>query len=253
MPICSTNTLVNGTNVHGEIISLRCKRWQCEHCNPLNRYQVMQAAKRGMPNLFVTLTVPPHKYDSYDDQARDMRRGLVLLRRHIEKRFRVKNIPFIVVFEKHKSGAPHMHLLMRGPYMHQRVLLALWRNIMGSGGVNIKFIRNTAKVLFYITKYIGKDLAKFEGCKRYWKSQNYEVEKAEREPIKLYGDGFRLHRGDLGYVRLRLANEGYIITKMGPDKFRYRYGGYWRWAENKRMMWADDRLLKPSLIAMAGV
>lgn len=212
----------------------------------------MQAAKRGMPNLFVTLTVPPHKYASYDDQARDMRRGLVLLRRHIAKRFRVENIPFIVVFEKHKSGAPHMHLLMRGPYMHQRVLLALWRNIMGSGGVNIKFIRNTQKVLFYITKYIGKDLAKFEGCKRYWKSQNYEIEKVEKEPIKVYGEGFRLNRGTLDYLRCRMAGDGYIITKQGPDKFHYRFGGYWRWAENKRMPWADDRLLKPSLIAMAG-
>lgn len=252
MPLCSETTLVNGNQVEGEVISLRCKRWQCQHCNPINRYDVMQAAKRGLPNLFVTLTVPPHKYADADEQAQDMRRGLVLLRRHIAKRFHVDKIPFLVVFEKHQSGRPHMHLLMRGPYMHQKVLLALWRNIMGSGGVNIKFIKNTQKVLFYITKYIGKDLVKFEGCKRFWKSQNYEQEKPEKQQTRLYGEGYRLERGSLDYLRLRLSIDGFTITKQGPDKFHYRTGRCTYLADNYRMPWADLKLLKPSLIAMAG-
>ncbi|MGL5733671.1 MAG: rolling circle replication-associated protein [Beijerinckiaceae bacterium] len=212
----------------------------------------MQTAKRGAPNLFVTLTVPPHKYDSFDEQARDMRRGLVLLRRQIHKRWRVENIPFIVVFERHKSGAPHMHLLMRGPFMLQRILLAIWRNIMGSGGVNIKFIRNQQKVLFYITKYIGKDLAKFEGCKRYWRSQNYEVEKTEREQIKLYSTGYRLERGSIDYLRLRLAEDGFLIKKIDADKFHYRSQRDYFLAQNYRMPWHDNRVLKPSFMTMAG-
>lgn len=252
MSLCTDFCLVNANQQRGTVTGLKCKRWQCSICQPLNRWKVMQLAKRGAPNLFMTLTVSHKKYSSPDEMACDMRRGLVLLRRKIADRWGVENIPFFVVFEKHKSGWPHMHLLLRGPYLHQAVLLGMWRSIMGDAGVNVKEIRKKEAVLAYVVKYIGKDLQKFEGCKRYWRSQNYEMEKEVFEKAKLYGLGYRRSRGTVDYFRMRLARDGCKIEKKGEHSFYFENGLCQYRADNWHPPWTDDRLIKPSLIAMAG-
>lgn len=175
MPYCQHRTIVNADDDHGTIHALRCKMWSCPTCREHNRRQVMHKARKGQPNVFFTLTCDPSRYETPDQAARDMKRGLVLLRRHIERRWKVRNIPFIVVFEKHKSGWPHMHLLLRGPYMHWKNLRAMWTKILGAWSIDIRFIRKQSQVLFYVTKYIGKDLAAFQGCKRYWSSHNWQT------------------------------------------------------------------------------
>ncbi len=45
--------------------------------------------------------------------------------------------------------------------------------LTGSPIVDVRRITNQTKIVKYITKYIGKDPTKFEGTKRYWRSQDY--------------------------------------------------------------------------------
>jgi len=101
----------------------------------------MHKASEGHPNLFMTLTCKPDLYSDPHDAARDMKRGLVALRRRIERKWKVKNIPFIVVYEATKRGWPHMHLLLRAPYMHWKVLRAMWQEISGAFEVDVRFIK----------------------------------------------------------------------------------------------------------------
>lgn len=221
MSLCTDLSVVNANRQEGEISLLKCKRWSCEICNPDCRWKVMCKARDGLPNLFLTLTVSDKGYADAHEQARDMKRGLVMLRRRIERHWGIKNIPFIVVFEKHLKGQPHMHLLLRAPYLHQKVLLGMWRDIMGSGGVNTKFVKDKKKILFYITKYIGKDLAAFEGCKRWWRSQNFNVSKDEREPIFLYGDGFRVVATNFGDLTEQMLRDGYRLERIGRHRVKF--------------------------------
>ncbi len=40
--------------------------------------------------------------------------------------------------------------------------------------VDIRRVKDSATFVNYVTKYVGKDPHRFEGCKRYWSSQDYE-------------------------------------------------------------------------------
>lgn len=223
MPLCTELSVVNANEQEGEISLLKCKRWTCDICNPDNRWKVMQRAKYGKPNVFMTLTVPPHKYADKDEAARDMRRGLVLLRRRIAKKWNIENIPFLVVFEAHKSGWPHMHLLLRARYMPWTILRAMWKDIMGAGSVDVRFIKDTGRVLQYIVKYIGKDLGKFEGCKRWWRSQNYDLGEDDYEPPVKYGSRIMVVGMNYEQLRQQMAREGYEMKRMGTHRFYFKY------------------------------
>lgn len=50
----------------------------------------------------------------------------------------------------------HLHILLQGSYLPQRILLQHWRKINGSGGVYIQKITKKS-VIFYLTKYLTKE------------------------------------------------------------------------------------------------
>lgn len=223
MALCTDAAFVNANRHEGEVSLLRCKKWDCEVCRPFNRMKVMNAARRGKPNVFMTLTSRKGSFSTPDEAARDMKRGLVLLRRRIKRKWGIEKVPFLVVFERTKQGWPHMHLLMRASYMHWRVLRAMWEDITGSHQVDVRFIKKHTQVLFYVTKYIGKDLAAFEGCKRWWRSHNYNVvEDDPYTPIK-WGPWYEKISIPWGHVVIGIEESGADFEKIG--KYRYR----WRW------------------------
>lgn len=222
MPLCTDLSVVNGNRQEGEISMLRCKRWQCEVCHPVNRQKVIGIARRGEPNTFMTLTCDPQHYDTPDEAARDMKRGLVLLRRAIERKWNVKNIPFLVVFERHKSGWPHMHLLMRASYMHWETLRGIWNDIVGAYQVDIRRIKKRSQIYYYVTKYVGKELAAFEGCKRWWRSQNYNVVAEDLWQPIIYGSGFVRIAMNFERVQQILEAQRFEWEIAGRHKVRYR-------------------------------
>ena len=235
MSLCTDFTVVNSNAHEGEAHALKCKRWSCPECAQVNRMKVMHSARKGRPNLFMTLTCDPSLHDSPDDAARDMKRGLVLLRRRIERKWKVKNIPFIVVYEKTKKGWPHMHLLLRAPYMHYKVLRAMWREITGAFEVDVRFIKKATQVLFYVTKYIGKDLHAFEGCKRWWRSHNYNVVQEEMPPVHFFGGGYQKYATPFHLAKWRTLMIVPEFEMLDRHKFRWSWGSA-KWAG---LPWAD--------------
>ena len=213
--LCDELTLVNANDFRGTLISLPCRRWTCSHCQQTNRKKVIRAAAAGAPNVFLTLTCDPKNYSDPDEAARDMKRGLVALRRRIERRYGVKNVPFVVVFERTKKGWPHMHALLRAPYLPQRELSEMWAQITGAFVVDIRFIKKKSQVLFYVTKYLGKDLAAFKGCKRWWRSHNYGKPEKREYVRPAWADETWVVREPLAKVRANLAAWGWRIQKDG--------------------------------------
>ena len=129
--LCSEAVAVNQNSLEGTYSLLKCKRWACEICRPLNRWKVIQAAKRGHPNKMLTLSVSSKHYASEDAAARDLKRGLDALKKRIARRFNKRRIPMMVVFEAHKSGWPHMHILLRTSFISQKWLSHVWSEITG--------------------------------------------------------------------------------------------------------------------------
>ncbi len=236
MALCTDSAFVNADTHEGEVSLLRCKKWSCEVCNPYNRMRVMNAARKGKPNIFMTLTSREGSFATPDEAARDMKRGLVLLRRRVERKWGIKKLPFIVVFERTKKGWPHMHLLLRGNYMHWRVLRAMWEEITGSHQVDVRFIKKATQVLFYVTKYIGKDLAAFEGCKRWWRSHNYNV--VEEDPYEVEKIGRWMEKVHIpwGIVVDAMEKTEAKVEKIG----RYKYRWLWPCTTNGGLPWVVE-------------
>lgn len=121
----------------------------------------------------LTLTVSSNAYQTPDDAAQDLKRALVALRKRIARLWPGERMPFLAVFEKHKSGFPHLHLLIRARFMPVKTLREMWEGITKhSWNVNVMAIKTPGQ-LAYAAKYIGKDLSAFEHCKRWWRSHDY--------------------------------------------------------------------------------
>lgn len=179
-PLCTDVIAVKRHGPQGEAGVVRCKRWSCPVCRGINRRRVVGAGVAGHPTAMLTLTVSSRHYDCPDDAARDLKRGLVLLRRRIARRWPGQRLPFLAVYEKHKSGWPHLHLLIRAKFLPIRELRAMWEEVTGSWNVNITKIDTVGQAAFYAAKYVGKDIHAFHGCKRWWRSHDYN-EPRERD------------------------------------------------------------------------
>ncbi|MEE8540002.1 MAG: hypothetical protein V3S54_09300 [Woeseiaceae bacterium] len=89
------------------------------------------------------------------------------------RRYNLKALPFLAVFEKTKRGEPHLHILLRTVYLDQAWLSDQMKELIGAPIVDIRSLTSAAKIANYVTKYIAKDPHKFIGTKRYWSSRDY--------------------------------------------------------------------------------
>lgn len=188
--LCSEAVKVNRNHTGGQVVLLKCKRWSCPLCHGDNRWRVIRAGRRGKPDKFVTLTCSSSQWETPDAAARAMVASFKTLIRRIREKYPTKPVEYLRVFEKTKKGWPHLHVLMRAPWIDQAWWSATWHEIYGAFIVDVRAVDNLQKALFYVTKYIGKELGKFEGVTRWFKSRGW-CEPEERDtPSFYYGDAW---------------------------------------------------------------
>jgi hypothetical protein len=162
-------------------VTLRCKCWHCDLCQPVNAANVVRRAKAGKPTTFITLTANPRRYASPVEPARSMVEAWRTLRRRICARFGCPSLPFFATFEATKRGEPHLHILARAPFIPQRWLSDQMADLTGSPIVDIRHVPDVGRAATYVAKYVGKDPHRFEGCKRFWTSLDW-LDDDHREP-----------------------------------------------------------------------
>lgn len=220
--LCSHLTALQSSPDGRTIHPIRCKRWSCPHCHEINRARVIALARAGKPRALLTLTVRSTDYETPDDAAAALKRGLRLLRLRLERHPRFSNFSFLAVFEKHKSGYPHLHLLIRSGFIPWKLLRKMWESITGSFEVDIRKIDSRGKAAFYVSKYIGKDLSAFEGCKRWWRSRDYnegDAEDYQPEHRPRQTEAWDTH---FYALRFLLLHDGYSLEKVGRERWRIR-------------------------------
>ena len=191
-------------------------------CAEINRKKVIAKALEGKPRAMLTLTVSSKHYQTPEEAAAALKRGLRLLRLRLKRDEKLENFEFIAVFEKHQSGFPHLHLLITGKFMPWKDLRDMWQSITGSYHVDIRKIRTQGQAVFYCAKYIGKDLEAFEGCKRWWRSHGYRDPDAEA-----WTPDYALGRGTTYELDVNALN--WTIRLQGWHVERKRNGGIaWR-------------------------
>lgn len=192
---CGDATIVNTIGKEKRAVALKCRSWTCPDCYPIRKAGLMKQALSGSPDMFLTLTIQCHPGDNANDKAAMLARGWRLLRLRLMRRYKIKSLPFIAVIEAHKSGFPHLHILLRSKFIPWRDLVALWITVTGSRGVFIERLQRRSKAVAYCSKYAGKAAHKFSRCKRYWCSRDYDL-RGKRPPKSRprHGEGWdRVH------------------------------------------------------------
>lgn len=215
-PLTSQKSSANGH----EFAPVRCKRWDCPHCHQINRRRVIALGVAGKPKAMLTLTVNPKNYSCPDDAAQGLKKGLRLLRLRLKRHPRFEEFQFLAVFEKHKSGWPHLHLLIRGGFIPWKWLRKVWEEITGSHQVDIRKIDTRGKAAFYVAKYIGKDLQAFAACKRWWRSHHFNDGASEDyAPPRLPAE---FSRWDVSFNSLILfaAWRGWTVEKTKAERVK---------------------------------
>jgi hypothetical protein len=151
---------------------LSCGSWSCPYCRKKNlkrlQYRIFNGAiavnqKNVFGQKFLTLTCPGQDYrDSHTplEAHEDMQKNFAKLVKALKKRH--GGFFYLKVVEKHKSGFPHIHVLLSGKAIaHKGVkeeIESLWRDKYGMGFCWIVLIKNGFRAgIKYITKYLVKD------------------------------------------------------------------------------------------------
>jgi hypothetical protein len=182
MCISISSTLVKYEVGQRTAVAIDCNSWGCGECSEKRRKQLRAQALDGAPRKFLTLTSKRTADRTANGAAYELARAWRVLRARIMRRYKLKRLPFIAVFEKTKLGWPHLHILLRAPFLDQHWLSEQMDDITGSPVLKIVAVDNAGRAASYITKYTSKDPHQFGTCKRYWQSQDYRLsEKKKRE------------------------------------------------------------------------
>jgi len=169
-----------------QAVSLRCRSWGCPLCHESRKKQLVALAKSGNPDTFITLTVNPEFGSSPYERARRLADAWRTIVRLVKAKYGYATLPYFCVFEATKNGEPHLHILARVKWISQKWLSEQMAELMMAPVVDIRRVRDKKKLAYYISKYCGKDPHRFESCKRYWTTRDWELTKFE--PTKPEGN-----------------------------------------------------------------
>lgn len=172
---CEEWSLVKREPGQTTVVPLRCHCWTCDECHPIRTAQLVAEAKAGQPNIFITLTSTNPGHGSPAEAARRLAGAWRVIRAEFLRKHGKHALPFLCVFEKTKDGWPHLHIIGRCKWIAQAWLSKRMDALTGSPITDVRRVKGPGKVAYYITKYVAKDPHRFEGTKRYWRSQDYLV------------------------------------------------------------------------------
>lgn len=136
---------------------------------------IAAAAKGHELNRFLTLTVDPRKCADVEDRVAYIRGVWRKFRVYLARKYG-KSVEFIAVVEAHKSGIPHLHVLL-DRYIKQAWISAAWDALGGGRIADIRYVADVDKIGRYLGKYLSKDmlLGHRPGVRRYTTSRGVKL------------------------------------------------------------------------------
>jgi len=208
--LCSQVQLVKRGEGYEDIKPLPCRMWSCEYCQPKRKLELIARCISGDPNKILTLTVSPDVESSPLARRKLLAKAWANLCKRIHRQFQlpaprrwqlkarlrspssharlraitaetpaqtVTRVAFFAFVERTKRGEPHLHILLRMPYIPQDWIAEQMGELAGSPICWIEQIRQTRQAVNYVTKYVAKEPAQFGRCKRHWCSRGWCVDR----------------------------------------------------------------------------
>lgn len=200
-------------------VTLKCRSWGCDLCEPLRKKQLIAEAMSGAPCTFLTLTYRIRDGETPDQAAPKLTRAWRLVRLRLMRKYHWRKLPFLAVMEKTQNGWPHLHILLRSRYIPHKLISQWMAELIQSPVVGIEKINNKSRAAGYCAKYCGKAAAKFRTAKRYYQSQDYDL----REPYEPDNDNDALGGWNRQSCHILVwadfqETEGRCIQWFGYDK-----------------------------------
>jgi len=111
----------------------------------------MSGIRLGGTLKLVTLTTSLESWDAGKDIQASFRALVMRLRR------RGLCSGYVKVREYTRAGLPHLHVILRGPWLPVSWLSRVWAEIHLSPIVDIRAVRGSVGAASYLAKYMGKD------------------------------------------------------------------------------------------------
>lgn len=227
--LCTERSLVKHEGRSLTVRPLRCKCWKCQHCVEGKKRDLWFKAVKGEPRIFLTLTIRKGQVGGPIEQAQALVEGWRALRQFLCRRLNRPSITFLAVFEKHKSGFPHLHILLRGGYIDHRLIRRWWEHRFQSHQIDIRLAKNARQRASYVSNYITKAPLGFGSLKRYWCSQDWDPPKKEKDvpdhPEFTWWERREIHPNE--FARLALA-DGATVSVWRDGWTIDHWEGDWR-------------------------
>lgn len=171
--LCRQATLVGSTPHTLHLTPLKCQCWSCEYCVEHLTRRLQAIAINGEPATLLTLTTNPGFEPDPDLAAARLLEAWQKLSRLYRKRFGKHRWAYLGIWEKTQKGMPHLHILLRAPWVDQREISQFMNDEIQAPIVDIRTVKTPRDVASYVTKYIAKGPAKFAGRTRFARSRNW--------------------------------------------------------------------------------
>lgn len=218
MSICRQWSLVKHLPDFKLIKPLKCRAWSCDFCAPDRKAQLMALAASGQPQRFITLTINPRHGESPEDRLRALSRAWRLVVKRLRRAHEGIEVEYLAIVEETKKGEPHLHILLRSPYIRQQFLSSAMKELIDSPIVDIRSVRNQGEIIRYVAKYITKAPKQFGHAKRYWCSRGYELDPpAKPTADDLANAWFEVVERPVDLVLWDYACRGYTFTRADEE------------------------------------
>jgi hypothetical protein len=148
---------------------------------PYRLSDLKRTARNGQPTTFLTLTVNPARGQSPEGRARELVEAMRTMFKRAGRKFRKQKLEYLAVFEETKKGEPHLHVLMRAPFIPQRWISEQMDELIAAPIVDIRRVTNANLAARYVAKYVAKGPKSFGSLKRYWSTPGYDLDKPTKE------------------------------------------------------------------------
>lgn len=196
---------------------LRCRRWDCPSCAPRQKRRFLKALSLTHVDALLTLTCNPQHYANPDAAFRHMSRQLPNLMKRLRRQLPRAGLQYVVIWESTKRGWPHAHVLLRGPYLPQRLVSHIWDSLAFSRIIDIRRVHRPEDVRSYVGKYLVKQPAVPPGYRRFRSSEDFwQTEPPNRHHRPDPNTPWSVQRLSLGELSHRWAAWGFQVTlEMG--------------------------------------
>jgi hypothetical protein len=219
MTVCGGWSAINYRGPVTRAISLFCRSWGCPDCQPRRLNKLKRLAMNGEPTTFLTLTVNPIRGESPTERARELVDAMRILFKRARRRWPKHELEYLAVFEETKKGEPHLHILLRAPYMPQKWISDTMNELIQAPIVDIRRVWRKHLVARYVAKYVAKGPKSFGDLKRYWHTKRYDTIGLKRvNEDDYWGSGWRCEQEPLWLIAERWQKQGYDVVIVSSSE-----------------------------------